>query len=213
MSATRALAAIAAAAALLAAVASGPHVPAGSGPRGEVPAAVGGGASRATDADGTYDIGALELAQWIRDGREVTVLDLRSAAAYDEFAVPTATQVTIAQLADMPLARADTVVLYGDDGPTVLQGWTLLRARRLEHAYVLEGGMYEWLRAVLNPALPLDATPAEEAAFAEVAQLSRYFGGVPRRGEPEPAFRRAGTDSTSAQARDAMSSILRRGCE
>jgi hypothetical protein len=93
-SATRMLAYVAGAAALLAAFAGEPEAP------------------TRTRAEKRDLINAIELAQWIREQRGVHVFDLRSDAAYQEFTVPTATHATLSGLAALALPRTDTVVVY-----------------------------------------------------------------------------------------------------
>ena len=56
------------------------------------------------------------------------------------------------------------------------------RSAGLTSALVLRGGYEAWGHDVLNPTLPLDASAADEARFRHVSELSRYFGGQPRRG-------------------------------
>ena len=47
-------------------------------------------------------------------------------------------------------------------------------------------GVAEWLNEVMSPRLDTTSSTAEElAAFQEIAELSRYFGGTPRLGGPE----------------------------
>lgn len=197
MSATRMLAYVAGAAALLAAFAGEPEAP------------------TRTRAEKRDLINAIELAQWIREQRGVHVLDLRSDAAYQEFAVPTATHATLSGLAVSALPRTDTVVVYAADGAGAAQAKNVLHAGGWQHVYVLSGGIYGWLTDVLNPTLPEQATAEQEVAFARVAELSRYFGGVPRRGDPAaepPAGVASGTSPQPTRADDAVRRLRRRGC-
>jgi hypothetical protein len=88
-------------------------------------------------------------------------------------------------------------VLYADAGRPAAQGWSLLRARGIEHVYVLRGGLDEWSDVILNPTLSADATPQARAAFAAAAPLARYFGGLPRVAGPgeAPSPAAAGAES------------------
>lgn len=131
---------------------------------------------------------ALELAGWIRDRRPgLRVIDLRSAAAFDDYHVPGAERMTLDSVARDPFGRDETVVLYSDGGPEAAQGWMLLRALGRRNVLFLRGGMYEWLEQVMNPVLPDAAPAASRDDFARTAALSRYFGGVPRAGgQPVP---------------------------
>jgi hypothetical protein len=118
------------------------------------------------------EIGAVELAGWLRDRRPgLLVLDVRSAQAMQRDRLPGARQA-----AEVAGGAVDTLVLYGD--------------RQLEHVPAvrvsarrvlrLHGGIEAWNEEVLFPAIRSDAPEREQQAFAGRAQLSRYFGGAPR---------------------------------
>ena len=128
---------------------------------------------------------AITLAEWIRDGRpHLRVIDVRPAAAFDAYHIPTAERRSLEDLTSMPAREGETIVLYSGGGAHAAQAWVLLRARGHRDVYFLSGGLDEWIDDVLNPA-------ARGTARAE--ELSRYFGGVPRAdGSPPmvPADRR-----------------------
>jgi rhodanese-related sulfurtransferase len=130
---------------------------------------------------------ALELARWIR-GRKpgLRVIDVRTAAEYDAFHLPTAENLSLVQLAHADIRPDETVVLYSEGGTHAAQGWFFLRARGLEHVYFLRGGLFEWIQQVAQPVLPNGASAAERTAWPERAALSRYFGGSPRVGGLPP---------------------------
>ena len=126
---------------------------------------------------------ALELAAWIRDRKPgLRVVDVRGAEDFAEFHLPNAENLSLTEVARAPFKPDETVVLYSEGGTHAAQGWFFLRARGIGHVYFLRGGLYEWMTEVVNPTLPADATPAQRAEFARTAELSRYFGGVPRVG-------------------------------
>jgi rhodanese-related sulfurtransferase len=130
---------------------------------------------------------ALELAAWIRDGKPgLRVVDVRDAAAYAAYHVPTAEHRSLAELVAAEPAEGETLVLYSEGGTHAAQGWVLLRARGAERVHVLREGLYEWLTTVMEPTLPHGATPRQRAAFDSAAALARYFGGVPRVGGTSP---------------------------
>jgi hypothetical protein len=56
-----------------------------------------------------------------------------------------------------------------------------LRALGHRRVLFLRNGLHEWLDDVMSPTLAADAPPGAEVAFARVAELSRWFGGTPRR--------------------------------
>lgn len=116
---------------------------------------------------------ALELARWIKDRKAgLRVVDLRSPAEFDDYHVPSAMQLSLEELVAKRFTSNETVVLISEGGAHAAQGWVLLRASGVEYVYFLRGGLGEWVDEVMSPA----------GASPEVAALSRYFGGVPRKG-------------------------------
>jgi hypothetical protein len=66
--------------------------------------------------------------------------------------------------------------------------------------YFLRNGLHEWLDDVMSPTIAEGAPADAQAAFDRVAELSRFFGGMPRR-----LTGRADTPEDALRAR-------RRGC-
>lgn len=131
---------------------------------------------------------AVELAQWIKDRRPgLRVVDVRSADEFDTYHVPTAERIPLEQLVDTPFRQDETIVLYSGGGAHAAQGWVFLRALGFARVYFLRGGLAEWLDDVVNPVISADPTDSAQKSFARVAELSRYFGGVPRAAEASVA--------------------------
>ena len=149
---------------------------------------------------------AVELAQWIRDRKPgLRVLDIRSDTAFAAFHIPSAERVPLAALAAMRPVAGETLVLYSEGGAHAAQGWVLLRSLGFSSVYFLRGGLLDWMDDVMSPALA-EATgnATSDSARAQLAALSRYFGGVPRVGAvPLPAEH----ESAASVAR-----VRRRGC-
>jgi len=130
---------------------------------------------------------AIELAGWIKNRRsQLRVVDVRSKEEYDAYHLPMAERVPIDSLASASFAHDETIVLYSEGGAHAAQGWVFLRALGYDKVYFLRGGVYEWLDQVMNPVLRTDTPAKDSAAAAEVAALSRYFGGEPRLSENVP---------------------------
>jgi rhodanese-related sulfurtransferase len=118
---------------------------------------------------------AVELAKWIRDRKPgLRILDIRSDSEFAEFHVPGADRVPLADVARMTLDSAATYVLYSEGGTHAAQAWFLLRARGVQHAYFLRGGLYEWLDEVMNPRVAANAPQAERDS---TRALTMWFGG------------------------------------
>ena len=124
---------------------------------------------------------AIELASWIRARKEgLRIIDLRSAEEFEAYHVPGAERVELKALTHTPFLPGDTIVLVSGGGAHAAQGWVFLQALGNRQTYFLRGGVQEWLDEVMSPTVAADATSDEKAAFAKAAELSRYFGGVPR---------------------------------
>lgn len=169
-------------------------------------------------ADVDY-MSALDLAERIARGDgSVRVADMRSAAEYAQFHIPTSVHMTAADLAAAALPSATAVVLYSDDDGRALEGWMLLRLRGHRNAFVLREGLYEWIARIHEPRLAADATPAERAEFERAAALSRFFGGFPRADVPRAEVLAGYWNAAASGARTpqrtagAVAAIRRRGC-
>jgi len=132
-------------------------------------------------ADQDDHVSAVELAGWLRADRpRLRVIDLRSAAEFAIYHIPGAEHVALDQLTAARFAPGETIALYSETGVHAGQAWVLLRALGHRRVVFLRGGLHEWLDDVMSPTLAADASPEARAAFADVAALSRWFGGTPR---------------------------------
>ena len=122
-----------------------------------------------------------ELAVWIINGRaDYRLIDIRDAAAFAAYHIPTAENVPLSQVADGGLARSDKIILYGDGGIHAAQAWMALVAMGYPRVYTLLEGLEAWKDDVLFPVTPANPTPEERARFERAAQIARFFGGQPR---------------------------------
>ena len=150
-------------------------------------------------------ISALQLAQWIRDGRPgLRVLDLRDSSAFEKKHVPSAESFAVTELAAVLPTPGETLVLYSDDDLRDAQGSAWLAGVGHARVHVVHGGMSAWMMEVLSPVVQGDSAMA-------IAALSRYFGGVPRFASPD-----AGVAATPKARVDGSKEVLefvaRRGC-
>ena len=127
----------------------------------------------------TDHISALELAEQImRADPTLRVFDLRSAADFDDFHIPTAQRATISDLTHEALPLNSKIVVYSAGGAHAAQAWVLLRLRGYRNVYFLREGMYEWNARVLEPQLAVDAHGAGNAQpLIALVPLSCFFGG------------------------------------
>ncbi len=158
---------------------------------------------------------AVELARWIRDDKpRLRVLDIRADSEFDDFHIPGAMRVPLADIARMPLDSVATYVLYSEGGTHAAQGWFLLRARGVKNVFFLRGGLYEWLEQVMNPHVP-STTP--QAQRDSIRALTLWFGGkmtvVDSASTTVPsALDRELSAPHKSDARESIRKIRRRAC-
>ncbi len=126
-------------------------------------------------------VAASELAAWIIAGQQdYRLWDLRDAAAYAEYHIPTAENVSLASLAEQELQPTEKVVLYSEGGIHASQAMILLWAQGKSNVYTLLGGLDAWKDEVLFPVAPQRPSAPDQAAFERSVHVARFFGGQPR---------------------------------
>ena len=119
-----------------------------------------------------------QLADWIvRGASDYRLIDLRDAAEFAKYHIPTSENVPIADLADAVLARNERIVLYSEGGAPAAQAWMLLRIQDYKGVTTLAGGLDGWKNDVVFPRVPVNPTPAETAEFSRALQVAQFFGG------------------------------------
>jgi rhodanese-related sulfurtransferase len=156
-----------------------------------------------TVARGEDSVTPGEVAAWIVAGRaDYRLVDVRGAAAFDEYHIPTAENVPLPAVADGALGRTDNVVLYGDGSLHAAQAWMVLEGRGYTSVRMLRGGIGGWKDEVLFPVRPPSPTPEEAARFERSVQLAKFFGGQAR-----AAAAPGGADTALPVATPAMPSV------
>jgi rhodanese-related sulfurtransferase len=151
------------------------------------------------------EVTALELARWIREGRpNLRVVDLRTAEAFQSFAIPGAERMSVGDLSRTRWEGDANVVVYADSEPAAWDAVEVLRAAGVQSIHALRGGLAEWVSTIAAPVLPAEPTPEQEAISREISEMSRWFGGVPRVGEP--------ASTAGDSLREALGRVRRRGC-
>jgi uncharacterized protein len=154
-------------------------------------------------------------------GQDATlrVFDLRSRQDFERLHVAGATHATLDELGHQPISHDARIVVYADDEARAAKGLRLLQAHGYRNVAILREGIYEWISRVLEPRVAADATASERAEFDRAAQLSRFFGGMPRsdvRRAELPRGYWTGAPATQGRSREfvrqAIAGIRRRGC-
>ena len=126
-------------------------------------------------------VDALQLAEWIRDGRQgLRVIDVREQEDSTLYVIPGAERVALAGVARLVVQPGEHLVLYSDGGAHAAQAWVLLRARGVTDVRVLKDGLAAGEDDVLAPVLPPSGGTPEGKEAARVRALSLWFGGQPR---------------------------------
>ena len=130
-----------------------------------------------TQAD---QVSAAQLAEWLIAGRnDFLLVDVRAAAAFAQYHIPSAVNVPLVTLASDFAPRNERIVVCGDSGATAPQAWLLLRSLGYPAVHLLAGGLQGWNDTVLFPkAPPKEAPAAEQIDFARRAAMAKYFGGA-----------------------------------
>lgn len=138
-------------------------------------------------------VDAIELAKWMRDQKPgLRIIDVRSREEYDQYHIPLATSVPLADVTRLQVKPGETVVLYSEGGTHAAQAWFFLKAQGVKDVYFLRDGLNDWISEVMSPSLPL--TP-------EVRELVEYFGGEP-----------SDSPASSATVQERVQRLKRRTC-
>lgn len=129
------------------------------------------------------------LADWVIKGKsDYRLIDTRTEKEFNEYNIPTSENIPVTNLLDGGLLRNEKIILYADGGTHSAQAWFLLKAKNYAGVYILQGGLEEWQDKILFPKLALNASPEEKAKFDKLAEVSKFFGGVPQTGACETAM-------------------------
>lgn len=121
-----------------------------------------------------------ELADWIIQGKmDYRLLDLRDDKSFNEYHIPTAENVPLAELMGYPISRNEKIILYSDGGIHSSQAWFLLKSKGFKSVYFIIGGLDDWKDKILFPTPPVDSSSESLAHFNKMKEVSKFFGGTP----------------------------------
>lgn len=119
-----------------------------------------------------------DLADWIIQGKaDYILVDLRSPDKYSEYTLPEALNIPLVELPNSDLLRNQKIILFSDDEVAAAQGWFILKSKKYNSVYILEGGLNGWKDKVLFPKVPADPTKDELAKLEKLRVVAQYFGG------------------------------------
>ncbi len=134
-----------------------------------------------------------ELAHWIIEKRQdYQLIDLRQPWQYDDYHIPTAINVPLAQFFQeanlKQLDRSKKIVVYGLGAGHAAETQLLLQMKGY-NAYSVREGISAWWDQVVTPtSLRSDST--DPAGYQQAKQLREYFfggAGAPTKGAVAPA--------------------------
>lgn len=118
------------------------------------------------------------------DTLRTIILDVRPEADYNLFHLQEAQHAPLEALPDMleelrAAPENSVVVVVGNDEAAATEAWKFLRAESVRSAYILEGGLNNWLRTFGDEAFVTDnalvATAEDRPAFAFPAALGAKY--------------------------------------
>ncbi len=118
----------------------------------------------------------------IKQDPSILLIDTRSEKEYKDFTLPGAINVPVKNLLDDDFnyyinQSAYDVVLFSNDNLYADQAWMLGNRLGYKNLYVLEGGLNQWFKTIVNPEEPEETMPKEAFdlyAFRKAAGM--YFG-------------------------------------
>lgn len=135
-------------------------------------------------------VSVTELADWIiKDKSDFELIDLRSEEKFNEYTIPGSQCIPIEQIPSSDLLRNQKIILFSDDDIASSQAWFILKSKKYNGVYILDGGLNEWKDKILFPKAPVNGSKEDFAEFEKMKEVAKFFGG------------QAQTDSSVAQTK------------
>ncbi|MGB5850548.1 MAG: rhodanese-like domain-containing protein [Ignavibacteriaceae bacterium] len=120
-----------------------------------------------------------ELAKWIMDKRDdFYLVDTRVKNEFEEYHIPFALSSFGRELPNTSIEKKAAIIIYDKSSRYSIEKLKPLIDNRKEQAYVLKGGMNEWINKILFPDLRGNSDLSEEE-MEKIHKTSTYFGGKP----------------------------------
>ena len=120
-----------------------------------------------------------ELAKWIMDKRDdFYLVDTRVKNEFDEYHIPFAFSNSGIESLNKSIDKKAVIIIYDSSSRYSIEKLKPLINSRKEKAYVLKGGMDEWINKILFPDLRGESDLSKEE-IEKIYKTSTYFGGKP----------------------------------
>lgn len=139
----------------------------------------------ATSKTSVEYISVLELATEIKNKEHLQLFDLRSDSSYSAFHIPTAKNVSTAQLLKLKPDSKTKTVLYSRDENLSIQSFLILKEIGTANLFVLKGGIRDWYDRILYPKIPILVPETDKELANQIKSISAFYGGRPVRTEEE----------------------------
>jgi rhodanese-related sulfurtransferase len=139
-------------------------------------------------------IDAKELAKWIMDKRDdFYIVDTRVKNEFAEYHIPFALSSSGDESLNTSLDKKTALIIYDRSSRYSIEKLNPIINSRKEQAYILKGGMDEWINKILFPDLRGDSDMSKEE-IEKIYKTSTYFGGKPilDKDRPKRKYKREG---------------------
>ena len=139
-------------------------------------------------------IDAKELAKWIIDKRDdFYLVDTRVKNEFEKYHIPFALSSSGRESLNTSLNKKIAIIIYDKGLRYSIEKLKPLIKSRKEQAYLLMGGMDEWINIILFPDLRGDSD-MNKAEIEKIYKTSTYFGGKPilAKDRPKRKYKREG---------------------
>jgi len=139
-------------------------------------------------------INAKELAKWIIDKRDdFYLVDTRVKNEFEKYHIPFALSSSGRESLNTSLDKKVAIIIYDKGLRYSIEKLKPLIKSRKEQAYLLMGGMDEWINIILFPDLRGDNDMSKEE-IEKIYKTSTYFGGKPilDKDRPKRKYKREG---------------------
>lgn len=124
-----------------------------------------------------HEITVLELARSIINRDELLVIDVRDKDSYQEFHIPTASNIPVSELPHSDIPTLDPIVVYSGDDSLAYQAYSIISGKRMTGVVVLRGGVHDWYERILYPKIPYELAEQNRELANEIREISEFFGG------------------------------------